>query len=141
MGEPVRIVDLANDLIRLSGLTADEDVEIHFTGIRPGEKLFEELFLSEESAVKTYHPRIFIGRLMAPPWSEVSRQVKELGDLAADGDLRALHAKFKEIVPEYVYHDLRQEQRSVLALNGPHEVRAATAAAELGRIALSSDPA
>ena len=105
MGEPVHIVDLARDLIRLSGLTADEDVEIHFTGIRPGEKLFEELFLSEEQAVKTYHPRIFIGRLTSPQWSEIGRQVKELGELASSGDIRQLHAKFKEIVPEYQYQD------------------------------------
>ena len=102
MGEPVYIVDLARDLIRLSGLTPDKDVEIRFTGIRPGEKLFEELFLSDESAVKTYHPRVFIGRLTSPPWSEIERQVKELGELAPSADIRQLHAKFKEIVPEYV---------------------------------------
>ena len=63
MGEPVKIVDLARDLIRLSGLRPDEDIEIEFTGVRPGEKLFEELGTSEENVDKTNHPKIFVGRI------------------------------------------------------------------------------
>src|SRR5207244_3706623 len=86
MGEPVKIVDIARDLIKLSGLTPDRDVEIHFTGMRPGEKLFEELFLGEEQAEKTQHPRIFIGQVRAPDWSWVDRQVSELGQLADGAD-------------------------------------------------------
>src|SRR5262249_5943884 len=60
MGQPVKIVDLARDLIRLSGLTPGEDIEIQFTGIRPGEKLFEELSMQDETMDKTTHPRIFV---------------------------------------------------------------------------------
>ena len=60
MGEPVRIVDLARDLIRLSGLEPDRDIEIRFTGLRPGEKLFEELFLENESYSRTRHEKIFV---------------------------------------------------------------------------------
>jgi FlaA1/EpsC-like NDP-sugar epimerase len=59
MGEPIRIVDLAEDLIRLSGLEPGKDVRIEFTGMRPGEKLFEELYFSAEKVVPTSHPRIF----------------------------------------------------------------------------------
>lgn len=63
MGEPVKIVDLARDLITLSGFKPDEDIEIKFSGVRPGEKLFEELSTDAEHASKTKHPKIFIGRI------------------------------------------------------------------------------
>jgi FlaA1/EpsC-like NDP-sugar epimerase len=101
MGEPVKIVDLARDLIRLSGLQPDRDIEIRFTGIRPGEKLFEELALQEECADKTQHPRIFIGRLQARAWDEIDQEVRKLGELARSGNRRLLQASFREIVPEY----------------------------------------
>ena len=61
MGQSVRILDLAHDMIRLAGLEPDRDIEIRFTGIRPGEKLYEELSLDEENATRTRHPRIYIG--------------------------------------------------------------------------------
>jgi FlaA1/EpsC-like NDP-sugar epimerase len=106
MGEPVKIVDLARDLIRLSGLRPDQDIEIRFTGIRPGEKLFEELALREECAEKTRHPRILVGRLQVQDWEEINRQVQELGALAGGTELGKVRAKFKEIVPEYEYTPL-----------------------------------
>ncbi len=101
MGAPVKILDLARDLIRLSGLTPDRDIAIRFTGIRPGEKLFEELALDEESAAKTHHPRIFVGRLKPQSWEAINRHIDELIELAAAPDADAVRAKFREIVPEY----------------------------------------
>ncbi len=100
MGEPVKIVDLARDLIHLSGLSLDE-IEICFTGIRPGEKLFEELALADEIACKTKHPKIFIGRLQPCDWEEIGRHLDQLQQLAQGADVRAIFGKIREIVPEY----------------------------------------
>ncbi|HLJ96378.1 MAG TPA: nucleoside-diphosphate sugar epimerase/dehydratase [Gemmataceae bacterium] len=100
MGEPVRIVDLARNLIGLSGF-ADDDIEIRFTGIRPGERLFEELALKDESAKKTRHPKIYIGRLQPVDWEDINRDVEELQILADHPDVIQMLHKIKEIVPEY----------------------------------------
>jgi FlaA1/EpsC-like NDP-sugar epimerase len=100
MGEPVRIADLARDLITLSGLRPGEDVEIRFTGVRPGEKLFEELSVDAEDADRTGHPKIFVGHLRPHAWEEVQRHVSELAALAERGG-DAVRAKLREVVPEY----------------------------------------
>ncbi len=101
MGQPIKIVDLARDLIRLSGLGPD-DIEITFTGVRPGEKLYEELSFEAESVDRTRHPRIFIGRLQASDWGRVNAQIADLARLADCRDQDRVRAKFKEIVPEYL---------------------------------------
>jgi FlaA1/EpsC-like NDP-sugar epimerase len=101
MGEPVKIVDLARDLIRLSGLDPDEDVEIVFTGVRPGEKLFEELSFSEERCQKTNHPQVFSGRLRPSDWEETNRQLDILAEVADSGDNERILALLEQIVPEY----------------------------------------
>jgi FlaA1/EpsC-like NDP-sugar epimerase len=113
MGEPVKIVDLAHDLIRLSGFTPCQDIEVRFTGLRPGEKLFEELSLKEESAGHTRHPQIFIGRVRPQDWEEVGRQIEELAALADCPDHGAIRAKFKEIVPEYNFSSPAGEKASL----------------------------
>jgi FlaA1/EpsC-like NDP-sugar epimerase len=102
MGKPVKIVDLARDLIRLSGLEP-EDIEIVYTGVRPGEKLYEQLALEEESAAKTKHPRIYIGRLRASDWEEIDAHLDELRAVADCGEPSTILAKLKEIVPEFQY--------------------------------------
>ena len=100
MGEPVKIVDLARDLIQLSGFVPGQDIEIAFSGMRPGEKLFEELSVDAEVADKTRHPKIFVGHFRPHAWETVQRQLHELVALA---DARSLEVrrKLSEIVPEY----------------------------------------
>lgn len=101
MGDPVRIVDLARDLIHLSGFSPEE-IQIVFSGIRPGEKLYEELSVTSEKADKTVHPKIFIGRTTAEPLPIIAAKVDELKIAADEGvnsdGVRKLLAR---IVPEF----------------------------------------
>ncbi len=101
MGEPVKIVDLATDLILLSGLRPGEDITIEFTGIRPGEKLYEEPTAHEKSVVPTSHERI--KRLPAPPPSQerIRGGLIELEAIRSARDMRRLIPLLKELVPEY----------------------------------------
>jgi FlaA1/EpsC-like NDP-sugar epimerase len=101
MGEPVLISDLAEDLIRLSGLRPGEDVEVHYTGIRPGEKLFEELSVADEAAEKTYHPKIFVGRVTGRELEALERQLSALVDAAHTAQRDAVRAALRDIVPEF----------------------------------------
>jgi FlaA1/EpsC-like NDP-sugar epimerase len=101
MGEPVKIVDLARDLITLSGLRPDEDIEIKFSGVRPGEKLFEELSTKAEHADKTKHPKIFIGNIKPHGWDDVVAGIDSLLGFAGDNALDRLRATIGELVPEY----------------------------------------
>jgi FlaA1/EpsC-like NDP-sugar epimerase len=114
MGEPVKIVDLARDLIRLSGLVPDKDIKIRFTGLRPGEKLFEELSLSEEDTLKTRHSRIYIGKVRAPSLRWLDSHINELAALALQENTGKILAKFKEIVPEYQTQALRLDAATAL---------------------------
>lgn len=100
MGEPVKIMDLARDMIILSGLRPGEDIEIEVTGMRPGEKLFEELEITEEAMSKTRHPKIFIGRIAAYPPDKVRAALDKLKSLAIDGRERELRQFINELLPE-----------------------------------------
>jgi FlaA1/EpsC-like NDP-sugar epimerase len=101
MGAPVRILDLARDLIALSGLRPDEDIEIRFSGVRPGEKLFEQLSTDAEHADKTKHPKVLIGRIKPHDWDVVVTGMTNL--LAATGgeSADAIRAALGMLVPEY----------------------------------------
>ena len=100
MGEPIKIVDLATDLIRLSGLRPSDDVEIQFSGLRPGEKLFEELSVAAENADKTRHPKIFVGRLGGVDEHKLAEALKLLRH-DADREPSRIRARLQQIVPEY----------------------------------------
>ncbi|GIP39968.1 polysaccharide biosynthesis protein [Paenibacillus sp. J31TS4] len=100
MGEPVKILTLAEELIRLSGLKPGEDIEIAFSGIRPGEKLYEELLTQEEGLTSTRHNRIFVGKPSGIPKAEVDFAIKTL-EKALTADAGLLREAVKHIVPTY----------------------------------------
>jgi FlaA1/EpsC-like NDP-sugar epimerase len=108
MGQPVHIVDLARDLIKLSGLEPDVDIPITFTGVRPGEKLFEEIGFDAEKMDKTRHPKIFTGRLQPAPFSDVKRHVKALTTCLQARDRDQVLGALTAIVPE-MQEDARGE--------------------------------
>jgi FlaA1/EpsC-like NDP-sugar epimerase len=87
-------------MIALSGLTPHEDMDIVFTGLRPGEKLFEELEMTDEKMEKTRHPRIFIGRLAAYPSEQVAQATAELERFARDGRGDAIRERLSALLPE-----------------------------------------
>ncbi len=99
MGQSVRIVDLARDLIRLSGLNED-DVEIVFTGLRPGEKLYEELYFDDEERQPTPHPKLFVAYHRPYTLDEVEQAVTAVAELSHAAP-EVLRLKIKELVAEY----------------------------------------
>jgi FlaA1/EpsC-like NDP-sugar epimerase len=101
MGDPIRIVDMAQDLIRLHGLEPDKDIPIEFTGLRPGEKLYEELITEGEGIVPTGHKKIMVLRGSSYPPEIVLKQVEELIAVARLSNDSSIKRKLKEIVPEY----------------------------------------
>ncbi len=100
MGEPVRIIDLATDMIRLSGLEVGRDVEIVFTGLRPGEKLFEELHYADAKYLPTRHPKILVLGDARRNLKELRASVDRLLNLG-DSDSRRIVEFLRELVPEY----------------------------------------
>jgi FlaA1/EpsC-like NDP-sugar epimerase len=99
MGEPVRIVDLAKDLIRLSGLP-ENAIEIRETGMRPGEKLYEELYFESEKAVRTSHPKLRCAAHRRFDWNVVNEQIQKLLEMT-NSSVSEIHEKLQEIVEEY----------------------------------------
>jgi FlaA1/EpsC-like NDP-sugar epimerase len=104
MGEPIRIVDIATDLIRLSGLSVGKDIEIKFTGMRPGEKLYEEMFFSAENVLTTDHPKVLRARNGILP-EGIMRRIESLVSAAdaehPDDELRQL---LRSLVPDFHPH-------------------------------------
>ena len=101
MGKPVKIYDLAKNLIRLSGYEPDVDISIEITGLRPGEKLYEELLMEEEGLQKTRHEKIFIGQPGNFDLEIVKEQINELLEIATTRSISELKSKLKEVVPTY----------------------------------------
>lgn len=101
MGEPVRILDLARNLIRLSGLEAGRDVKIVFTGLRPGEKLFEQLALEGENITRTHHDKIRVLQGDPVSFEKVGMWLRDLSSLVEAKNVHGVVSKLKQIVPEY----------------------------------------
>jgi len=102
MGDPVKIIDIANNLIRLSGLEPGEDIKIIYTGLRPGEKLYEELFSENEPQLPTYHPKINIAKVADADLSMVVSKIDVLLSELYTLTGRQVIERMQEIVPEYV---------------------------------------
>lgn len=100
MGEPVKVSYLAEQLIRLSGKTPNKDIDITYTGLRPGEKLFEELFHDQESLAGTTHEKIFLAQSRLADWHDVQEVVAIMEQACADHDETKCKALLKRLVPE-----------------------------------------
>ena len=100
MGEPVKILDLAEDMIRLSGLQPYEDIDIVFTGIRQGEKLFEELEITGENLLKTKHPKIFIGKIATYSGEDVTNILSNFHKAVKENDKLKIRALLNHFLPE-----------------------------------------
>jgi FlaA1/EpsC-like NDP-sugar epimerase len=102
MGKPVKILDLAKKMIKLSGLELDRDIKITFSGLRPGEKLFEELLVTGENSIPTHHTKILIAKVISNDLEKIKLQLDELSVILANQNNFQLVKKMKEIVPEYI---------------------------------------
>jgi FlaA1/EpsC-like NDP-sugar epimerase len=105
MGEPVKIVDLARELITLSGFRPGEDIEIEFSGLRPGEKLFEELSLEGEDKIPTKHPKIAIWKTLTKDRQTLYKGIEKLLKIAPTQDRSAIVKAIKELVPNFIGKD------------------------------------
>jgi FlaA1/EpsC-like NDP-sugar epimerase len=106
MGTPIKIVDMARDLIRRSGFKPDVDIEIKFIGLRPGEKLYEELITEDEGIVNSTHEKIFVLKgKNSNNLNLLNQKIEELVELALCQDAEGIKSKLKEVIPEYQpYH-------------------------------------
>ncbi len=102
MGEPIRILDLAKKMIRLAGLTPGKDIELRFTGLRPGEKLFEELLNKEEEVIPTHNKKILIAKVVEYDFERVSESILQLILLAKENNDENVVKQMKRIVPEFI---------------------------------------
>jgi FlaA1/EpsC-like NDP-sugar epimerase len=103
MGEPVRIADLASKMIRLYGMVPNIDIQLTYTGLRPGEKLFEELLTDGEHTIKTYHEKILIAKVREVEFNALSACLEDLiAQVEQNADEAILVLKMKEFIPEYI---------------------------------------
>ena len=110
MGKPVRIADLAKRMIALSGA---KNVKIEYTGLREGEKLYEEVLNEEEGTKPTFHEKIRIAEVREYDYNEVCKQIDDLIEISTHYDNMATVKKMKEIVPEYKSNNSVYEQLDV----------------------------
>ena len=101
MGEPVKIRDLALQMIELSGLIPEKDIHLHFTGLRPGEKLYEELLIDPDYSQPTKHSRIFCSDEPLPDADTLQNEISVLSEAIVQQDLSSALDSMKRLVPEY----------------------------------------
>ena len=119
MGKSVRIVELAKKMIRLSGLIPNQDIAIEYSGLRPGEKLYEELLNDSELTVATHHEKIMVAKVREYSFAKVKEDVDELIHLSSGFNDRQVVVKMKQLVPEFksnnsVYEELDKTENGSL---------------------------
>ena len=102
MGQPVKIMDMAKKMVKLSGLELGKDIKIEVTGLRPGEKLYEELLASSENTLPTHHPKILRAKVETYSHRAIKEHLDILAEIMIDGDVVGMVRKVKTIVPEYI---------------------------------------
>ncbi len=117
MGDPVKIRDLAGQLIRLSGAELGKDIEIVYTGLRPGEKLFEELFHEQEAYGKTSHDKILLAKHRQVNWQLLLKQMAEISQACLVYDVPVLKGLINDLVPELHKQTETSEQSNVVKIN------------------------
>ncbi|MDP3392426.1 nucleoside-diphosphate sugar epimerase/dehydratase [Sediminibacterium sp.] len=111
MGQPVKIADLARKMVRLSGLVPDEDIKIEYSGLRPGEKLYEELLNNAENTLNTYHEKILIAKTRTIEYASLSIQIDGLiGPAKRQESVNSIVKAMKELVPEFISNNSEFEQ-------------------------------
>jgi len=110
MGKSVKIVDLAKKMIKLSGLRLGTDIQIIYTGLRPGEKLYEELLADKENTIPTHHPQIMIGKVRKYDLNNVKIEINNLIALTEEQNKMKIVAQMKKIVPEFISKNSIYEQ-------------------------------
>ena len=122
MGKSVKILELAKKMVRLSGLIPNQDIAIEFSGLRPGEKLYEELLNDRENTLPTHHEKIMVAKTREYNFETISKHIDELIDLSCQYYDRQVVVKMKEIVPEFksknsIYEDLDEKPRLHTIIN------------------------
>jgi FlaA1/EpsC-like NDP-sugar epimerase len=110
MGESVKIDDLARRMIRLAGYVPDKDINIEYTGLRPGEKLYEEVLSDNENTVPTSHSRIRIAKVREYAYDSAVAAVNQLETLSLKVEIREMVKLMKDIVPEYISKNSKYEE-------------------------------
>lgn len=102
MGKPVKIIDLAHKMIKLAGFTPNKDIEVKITGLRPGEKLYEELLNDSSKTLKTHHDKIMISKEMEElNYHQINEDINSLGNLISTFNTLEVVKKMKKMVPEF----------------------------------------
>ena len=117
MGHSVKIDDLAKKMVQLSGLTLGKDIQIEYTGLRPGEKLYEELWNDQENTMTTHHPKIMIAKVKEYDFNIIEKEISDLISMFGSQNNERLVRKMKQIVPEFIsknsmYESLDAEKNS-----------------------------
>lgn len=113
MGKSVKIVELAKKMIRLAGLVPNQDIKITYSGLRPGEKLFEELLNDSESTMPTHHEKIMIGQVREYVFNDIEAQIYQLVKYGVSGNNRQIVKQMKVIVPEFISKNSVYEELDV----------------------------